>query len=59
MTFGVGEANSMNSKPMRPMGFSNRSAMIGSLTGCALIRDDVSKRQPGGAQEIPRTLRPR
>ncbi|MCY1455943.1 hypothetical protein D9M71_731180 [compost metagenome] len=28
--FGVGDASSMNSKPIRPIGFSYKSAMVGA-----------------------------
>src|SRR5690606_22904866 len=55
---GVGEANSMNSKPIRLMGFSKMSAifwhlkhLIGSMGQCEVA--------VGGAQEMPRTLRAR
>src|SRR5437868_15503200 len=59
--FGVGEANSTNSKPISPIGFSNRSVMC-VLRRCGLFGRDVGlPDQPGvalllGLEELDRGL---
>jgi len=36
---GVGDANSMNSKPIRPIGFSYKSAMVGASSFSCQLTD--------------------